>query len=74
VLRPKHIVQFQKISIHTPWEVIGDSKGGEDLKSQIFRGKYKAKLIFPKGWEWDTPPLPLGRGGRGREEVWIFSI
>ena len=58
-------MQFQKISIHTPWEVIGDSKRGEGLKSQLFRGKYKAKLIFPKGREWNIPPLPSGRGGGG---------
>ena len=40
-------MQSQKISIPTPWKIIGNSEGvGE---GQFFKGKYGAKLEFQKG-------------------------
>ena len=43
----KQMVWFQKINIPTPMMVIGKSKGDGGLKSQTFKGKYKAKLENP---------------------------
>ena len=42
-----HNVWFQKISIPTPWKVIGNSEGGRGLNSQIYKGKYEAYLKIP---------------------------
>ena len=39
VLQIKHNVQFQKISILTPWKVNGNSEGVGGLKSQTFKRK-----------------------------------
>ena len=51
------IVQLQKVSIPTPRKVTGNSgggggipKGGGISKAKFFKGKYEAKLEFPKGW------------------------
>ena len=35
-------IQFQKISIPTPWKVNGNSEGVEGLKEKILKGKYGA--------------------------------
>jgi len=43
-------VWFQKISIPTPWMVIGNSEGVGVSKAKIFKGKCEANLEFPKGW------------------------
>jgi len=44
-------VPFQKISIPTgtPRKVYGNSKGEGVSKAQSFKGKYEAKLEFPRG-------------------------
>jgi len=36
------IVQFQKISIPTPWKVNGNSKGVGVSKAKLFKGMYRA--------------------------------
>ena len=44
-------VRLQKISILTPWKVIGNSEGEGVSKTKIFfKEKYGAKLEFPEGW------------------------
>ena len=50
-----NIVQFQKISIHTPWKGIGNPErggggGGEVSEAKIFKEKYGVKLEFLEGW------------------------
>ena len=50
-------MQFQKISIPTPWKVNGNSKGVGGLQR-----KYGAELEFPKGWEGSNLKTFHGRG------------
>ena len=62
-------VQFQKISIPTPWKVNGNSKGVEGLKSQIFRRKVwgltgnsrRVGGFKPKSLPWEGYGYFLGR-------------
>ena len=52
-------VQFQKISISTPWKVNGNSKGVGDLKSQSF-----LKKSMELNWNFQRGG---GGGGGGRD-------
>lgn len=55
------IVQFQKISIPTPWKDIGNSEGMGVSKAKHFKGKYihVAKLKFLEGWGGVKPQKTL---------------
>ena len=45
------VMQFEKISIPTPWKVIGNSAGGGGvLKANVFKGNYETELEFPEGF------------------------
>ena len=58
-------VQFQKISIPTPWKVNGNSEGVGGLKSQNFKRKV-----------WGLSGNSIGVGGKPKKPsmggVWIF--
>ena len=63
-------MQFQKISIPTPWKVIGNSKGEGVSKDKILKGNYEA-------YYWLSKLEIPGVGGSNQKssvgEVWIFS-
>ena len=57
-------VHFQKISIPTPWKVIGNSFGEGVLKVKFLEAKYQAKLEFPRG-RGDAKQKTFHGGGGG---------
>ena len=55
-------------SIPTPWKVIGNSSGKEDINAKILEAKYEVKLEFlggRGGGGGKTKNLPWGGGGYG---------
>ena len=61
---------FQKISIPTPRKITGNSNWEGGFKSQIFKGKYEAKLEFLEGWEGSK----TFHGGRGMDILWNNTL
>lgn len=61
-------VQFYKISIPTPWEVIRNSKEVWPSKAKISKGN-ETEFEFLKGWEGGSNQKNLPWRG----EAWMFS-
>jgi len=61
-------VWIQKVSIPSPWMVIGNSEGSGLLTANIYKGKYKARLEIPGGFK-EAPPW--GRYGYFLEPHYI---
>ena len=63
---PWHNVQFQKISMPTPWKVNGNSKGVGSQKPKCLKESMGLNWNFRRGGGIQTKKPSVGR-------VWIFS-